>query len=336
MVRKIGWFLSVAVALVAILILSGCFHSQPNILPIANFSAEFQHGYEYAPLAILFDATDSYDPDGRIASYSWDFGDGETGASSSVSHTYDEPGSYPVTLRVLDNRGGEDTSSCEIVIPTLPSGNLLCHYEWEYQGNPQYWEVLLPEDLYQYYHGQQRHPLIDNYNYGDYVIDPLDEPTIEDLAKELWARVENKYESFVECTLSFVQGVIWYTTDPPGLEYPLYPLETLVDGVGDCEDTTILYVSLVRAMGYSVSMAFVDTDGDHIPDHVLALVPVSSSYADAITCSQGTAKGVWEIDGKIYALAETVVDTAETGYIPLGCDPWGLEEGNFIQIWKFP
>jgi hypothetical protein len=182
--------------------------------------------------------------------------------------------------------------------------------------------------------GRERLPLVDNYEYALYVLDPLDDPTLEDLARLLAGRAGEGDLAFAECALSFVQGAIRYAADPTGIEYPLYPLETLVDGRGDCEDTTILYVSLLRALGHPVSMAFVDTDEDDIPDHVLALVPVPSTYPGSVTCPEGTKKGFLTIAGGLYAVAETAVGPA-SGYIPLGCDPWGLVPEDIKDRWDF-
>ena len=46
-------------------------------------------------------------PDYGIASYLWDFGDGQTqmGPLAAVQHTYAKPGSYPITLTVTDQAG---------------------------------------------------------------------------------------------------------------------------------------------------------------------------------------------------------------------------------------
>lgn len=54
-----------------------------------------------------FDGSGSYDPDGSIVSYQWDFGDGYGTTSSSpyTSHTYSADGEYTVILRVTDNDG---------------------------------------------------------------------------------------------------------------------------------------------------------------------------------------------------------------------------------------
>jgi uncharacterized repeat protein (TIGR01451 family) len=52
---------------------------------------------------IAFDGTGSYDPDGIIRGYFWNFGDGTySGAGSQPIHSYDAPGVYNVTLTVYD------------------------------------------------------------------------------------------------------------------------------------------------------------------------------------------------------------------------------------------
>ncbi len=60
-----------------------------------------------APLQVTFDAGASYDCDGDIISYAWDFGDGTqiTTSNPVVVHNFYTPGEYLVKLRVLDNSG---------------------------------------------------------------------------------------------------------------------------------------------------------------------------------------------------------------------------------------
>jgi PKD repeat protein len=48
------------------------------------------------------DATGSFDPEGAPLTYSWDFGDGLTGAGGTVSHTYVNTGTYHVSILVSD------------------------------------------------------------------------------------------------------------------------------------------------------------------------------------------------------------------------------------------
>jgi PKD repeat protein len=67
-------------------------------------------------LTILFDASGSYDVDGVIISYDWDFGDGETGSGIYLTHTYQGPGRYDVTLEVTDDDGKKFSKSIQIII----------------------------------------------------------------------------------------------------------------------------------------------------------------------------------------------------------------------------
>ncbi|MGB3209625.1 MAG: PKD domain-containing protein [Desulforhopalus sp.] len=62
---------------------------------------------------VNFDASGSFDSDGSLVSYSWDFGDGATGTGVSASHQF--TGTYPsVTLTVIDNSGGVALAQVEI------------------------------------------------------------------------------------------------------------------------------------------------------------------------------------------------------------------------------
>jgi PKD repeat protein len=54
---------------------------------------------------IRFDGSGSSDPDGRIARYDWDFGDGGTGSGPTPTHVYRASGDYRVRLTVTDDSG---------------------------------------------------------------------------------------------------------------------------------------------------------------------------------------------------------------------------------------
>lgn len=73
----------------------------PNVAPQAVIS---QSG---TGATVTYDGTASSDPDGTIASYFWDFGDGTSATGSTATHTYLQPGQYRAVLVVTDNSGDD-------------------------------------------------------------------------------------------------------------------------------------------------------------------------------------------------------------------------------------
>ncbi|MCD6331014.1 MAG: PKD domain-containing protein, partial [Thermoplasmata archaeon] len=76
-----------------------------NTLPVANFTWEPLQ--PASQTNIEFNASSSYDLDGSIANYTWDFGDGSIGYGKFVSHKYAKSGEYIVKLTVRDDYGNE-------------------------------------------------------------------------------------------------------------------------------------------------------------------------------------------------------------------------------------
>ena len=60
---------------------------------------------------ITFDASNSFDHEGNITSYHWNFGDGNNGSGETTTHTYNTKGIYPVTLTVIDNEDNTGTDT---------------------------------------------------------------------------------------------------------------------------------------------------------------------------------------------------------------------------------
>ncbi|MCJ7572375.1 MAG: PKD domain-containing protein, partial [Candidatus Thermoplasmatota archaeon] len=65
---------------------------------------------------VYFDASSSYDPDGDLLTYEWNFGDGSVGVGAKQSHTYEKAGKYDVKLTVTDSEGNSDTQTVEVEI----------------------------------------------------------------------------------------------------------------------------------------------------------------------------------------------------------------------------
>ena len=76
---------------------------EQNQAPVARFTYSPQN--PQVGDTVYFDASNSYDPDGSITDYYWDWdGDGSfEGYGKTATHTFNEPGTYGVTLLVYDN-----------------------------------------------------------------------------------------------------------------------------------------------------------------------------------------------------------------------------------------
>ena len=86
-----------------------------NHPPTAAFTADPPSGS--SPLSVTFDAGASSDPDaGEALAYSWNFGDGTAGSGVTVSHTFQDAGSYTVQLTVTDSHGMSDTESMTVTV----------------------------------------------------------------------------------------------------------------------------------------------------------------------------------------------------------------------------
>jgi len=82
--------------------------------PVASFTASPSSGAP--PLTVTFDGSASYDPNGSVVSYSWNFGDGGSGSGQIVTHTYNTRGTFTATLTVTDNDGNTGSASRSIEV----------------------------------------------------------------------------------------------------------------------------------------------------------------------------------------------------------------------------
>ena len=117
MKRRLVW--GVSAGLLLMLVVTGCVFLG-NLSPIASFTVTPNQGP--TPLSADFDASASSDPDGTIAKYLWDFGDGQTASQTvpTLTHIYTNTQSNSVVftaiLTVTDNDGADDTAVKNVTV----------------------------------------------------------------------------------------------------------------------------------------------------------------------------------------------------------------------------
>ena len=88
--------------------------------PTVAFGADTLTGC--APLTVQFSDSSSAFPSTTLSNWIWDFGDGSSGSGQNPIHTYSTPGSYDVSLTVLDSQGCLDTlTKIAYINPTNPT-----------------------------------------------------------------------------------------------------------------------------------------------------------------------------------------------------------------------
>jgi len=179
-------------------------------------------------------------------------------------------------------------------------------YKWGYDGEEWAWDLQIPAELYDYY---KEMPRSSTKNYAVYVTHPLDDEYVGRLAATIKdAADKERYSEYktIGLAAAFVQNLP-YNPDPettPYDEYPRYPVETLVDKGGDCEDTSILLAAILDSMGYGVVLVN--------PSHHLAV---------GVLCEEGTPGRYYPYKGGSYYYLETT----ELG--------WGI--GELPQNYRF-
>jgi transglutaminase-like putative cysteine protease len=232
---------------------------------------------ETGGLSIVFDAV--------AETWSGDDNDGYTDGSDDGSWDYDDD----------DGILWYDIETCEIDYDKT--------YQWSYGYKSFSLHVEIPRNKYAYY----KHMSVDRSPYpfsgGAHFVTSDDEVIIE-IANELSSLGQNQgydYYEVVNFVLKFVQS-LEYSFDnatTSSNDYWRYPIETLVDEGGDCEDTSILFASLMEAMGY---------------DAVL-LLP-SGHAAVGVWGSEGYPGAYYNYDGKLYYYCETTGESWTMGQIP--------------------
>jgi hypothetical protein len=213
---------------------------------------------------------------------------------------------YSTQIDSLENNYEELLDDYELLLASLPltpqkgTGNTIQReYQWYYQHKKYDLSLSIPENQYDYYKELDRAQSSD---YSVYVTHPFDDEYINTIIKKInFIAIEEHLteEEKINLVISFVQSLP-YTVDSvttPYDEYPRYPLETLIDNGGDCEDTSILAASLLNSLNYDIILIAP-------PEHMAVGV-----YID-------TYGSYWTYEGQDYYYLETTGEGWEIGELP--------------------
>lgn len=206
-----------------------------------------------------------------------------------------------VLLPYLDGNDSSTEPAEQVFQEENTTGTIEVDYEWNYGESNWTYELKIPKSAYEYYKTVDRKK-IKNYSY--YVTDPSDDEYMAALADKFKEAAEKESYSdldMVKNIIFFVQSLD-YVDDKVGTgydEYPKFPLETLADEGGDCEDSAILLASLLRELGYgTVLIQF----KDHMAVGVKGEESIPGSY--------------YEVDGVRYYYVETTSTGWGIGDVP--------------------
>jgi len=206
-------------------------------------------------------------------------------------------------------------------------------YSWKYDKNQWKLTLKIPIKTYQNYvdlpvvRDPQNEESQINEKMSDFVTS--NEKIIIDLANKLQAlALSNNYNKIqtINFILSFIQDQnnIKYLLDNESKEieeYWRFPVETLVDQVGDCEDTSVLFASILNVLDYDVALLYytwIDENGDYI-GHLAVGVNIQGATGDFV-----------KYKNIKYYYCETTTPSYKCGQIPP--DPIQLQEDPYKII----
>jgi len=258
----------------------------------------------------------SSDVDGTIVSWKWDLGiAGETSSDQNPTWTYASRGTYEVELTVTDDRDAQATCTKIIAVPDT------ILYAWEYGGRSWAYELEILDEVEKY---ERMSHWADGWaeNEMDYLVESdvkkfvtPDDEKIKELAENLKASYVAQYgmseDGLADFVLQFVQseevipyhaeyGWYYYSDSAQWWCPKSYALEVLVLKWGSCTGKSILYASLMEALGYHTCLILLPLDG-----HMMAGVHLAERPSMAID------DGWWRVvetvtkDGVEYWPAET-------------------------------
>jgi hypothetical protein len=191
-------------------------------------------------------------------------------------------------------------ASLIILLLLLPSSSCLADpYKNSYQlldspgGSTVYrLTVIINETLYEHY--SNRNHLLHGYDFSKFVTPD----TLKPIADDLWT-IYNNEEDFVNGVLMLVHQIPYFESDPQK-----FPIETIVENMGDCDLFTEVAASILKAGGFDVVLLLLEQY-----DHMLLGIHLSESPKDA-----RSQLYFYRYNDKKYYVAETTGGKWESGW----------------------
>lgn len=274
----------------------------------------------------------------EISSYTWTFTDVYNGGTpegswteslSSFSFKLNEPTYVEITRTVNYTDGTTYSYTTRVTVDSTETRTL----SWKYQASEWYSfitdflainnksaqiDVDIPFKKYAEYRNStvvSRHLSNDVYSYVT-VNDPIMQTLIVTLSEKTSGMSDLERAN---CVLKLVQSIEYkYDDDTRGQsDWFKYPIETLWDMNGDCEDHAILYATLMEGLGYDTVLFYVycyDSNGTLTAAHLATGLDVSGGSGKSLTYN-GTEYYYCEATAIV---GESWINQASVGYVPSG------------------
>lgn len=219
-------------------------------------------------------------------------------AQATLAHTNDEKATLASDLTQTQNQ----ITALQTRIDDILSITVTQHYTWTYDHNDWLWDLPISLELYVTYWERPR-PTSWSF-WADMAHDIEDDAYLKEIAQMINETAHNAgftERETVNYVIAFVQSLPYAADNvsAPGNDYPKYPIETLFERGGDCEDTSILTAALLDQMGYDVALLIL-----YNANHCAVGITIDSSGS------------YYEYNGTKYYYIETTGEGWRIGEIP--------------------
>lgn len=160
-------------------------------------------------------------------------------------------------------------------------------------------------DVYRYYSKLDRYRGLSNYY--RYLGDSYNEEMVGQFVsvfKKLQTITGYSNDEMLLEVIHFIQSNFLYDHDDATYrveDYPKYPIETVVERSGDCEDMSFLAASIIKGLGFGVALLLFEDEGH---------------CAIGIKGDEGLHGAHYEVDGESYYYIEVTSKGWEVGVVP--------------------